>query len=244
VPRSLWIALLAAAAFAVILISRLPASWVVPRTGIVACASPDGSVWSGSCSALSVERFALGDLTWEVAPLRLLTGTLAAHVVLAHGPVNGSADVAYRRGGNVTLENFAADLALDPRQLPHLPPQLRGSVHTDLALVRFEHGRLADLKGRIEAHDLTQRTGHVTPLGSYAVTFPGGGGAEPVGTLVDLGGPLAVRATLRLTGQPGYVLEGEVAARADAAPELLSNLQFLGSPDPAGRRPFSIAGTL
>ncbi len=241
-PRSLWIALAAAAAFAVILVSRLPASWVVPRTGMLACSSADGSVWSGSCSGLTVEHFALGDLAWDAAPLRLFTGTLAAHVVLAHGPVTASADLAYGVGGSLKLRNLVADLKLDPRQLPHMPPQLRGSVHTDLALVRLEHGRLAELKGRIEAHDLTQRTGHVTPLGSYALTFPGGG-TEPVGTLVDLGGPLAVEGTLRLTNQPGYVLEGQVAARADAAPELVGNLQFLGSPDPSGRRPFSIAGT-
>jgi general secretion pathway protein N len=243
VPRPLWIALLAAAAFAVILLSRLPASWVVPRSGSVSCASPDGSVWSGSCGGLSIEGFALGDLTWDVAPLRLLSGTLAARVVLAHGPVTGSAEVAYGVGGSVSLRNLVADLKLDPRQIPHLPPQLRGSVHTDLALVHLEHGRLAELKGRIEAHDLTQRTGHVTPLGSYALSFPGGG-PEPVGTLVDLGGPLAVEGTLRLTNQPGYVLEGQVAARADAAPELVSDLEFLGTPDASGRRPFSIAGTL
>ncbi len=235
--------MLAAAAFAVILLSRLPASWVVPRSGIVACTTPDGSVWSGSCSGLSVERFALGDLSWDVAPLKLLAGTLAAHVVLAHGPVTGSADVAYGIGGSVSLRNLVADLKLDPRELPHVPPQLRGSVHTDLSLLRLEHGRLTELEGRIEAHDLTQRTGHVTPLGSYALTFPGGG-PEPLGTLTDLGGPLAVQGTLRLTSQPGYVLEGQVAARADAAPELVSDLQFLGSPDASGRRPFSIAGTL
>jgi hypothetical protein len=153
-----------------------------------------------------------------------------------------SADLAYGVGGSLSLRSLVADLKLDPRQIPHMPPQLRGSLHTDLALVRLEHGRLAELKGRIEAHDLTQRTGHVTPLGSYALTFPGGG-TEPVGDLTDLGGPLAVRGTLRLTNQPGYVLEGQVAARADAAPELVSNLQFLGTPDASGRRPFSIAGT-
>lgn len=239
--RPLWIALTAAAAFAVILVSRLPASWVVPRSGILACTSPDGTLWSGSCSGLSVDRMPFGDLSWSVAPLRLLTGTLAAHVV-ARGPVTGSADVAYGIGGSVSLRNVVTDFRLDPRQIPHLPPQLRGNVHTDLALVRLEHGRIAELKGRIEAHDLSQRTGHVTPLGNYALTFPGGG-TEPVGTLVDLGGPLAVRGTLRLTNQPGYVLEGQVAARADAAPELVGNLQFLGSPDTEGRRPFSIAGT-
>lgn len=239
--RPLWIALTAAAAFAVILVSRLPASWLVPRSGILACTSPDGTLWSGSCSGLSVDRMPFGDLSWGVAPLRLLTGTLAAHVV-ARGPVTGSADVAYGIGGSVSLRNVVTDFRLDPRQIPHLPPQLRGNVHTDLALVRLEHGRIAELKGRIEAHDLSQRTGHVTPLGNYALTFPGGG-TEPVGTLVDLGGPLAVRGTLRLTNQPGYVLEGQVAARADAAPELVGNLQFLGSPDTEGRRPFSIAGT-
>ena len=239
--RPLWIVLLAAAAFAVILLSRLPASWVVPRSGIVACASPDGTLWSGSCSGFSVERMPFGDLTWDLAPWRLLTGTLAAHVD-ARGPVSGRADVAYGIGGSVSIRNLVTDLKLDPRQIPHLPPQLRGSVHTDLALVRFEHGRIAELKGRIEAHDLSQRTGHVTPLGNYALTFPGGG-TEPVGTLVDLGGPLAVQGTLRLTNQPGYVLEGQVAPRADAAPELVDNLQFLGSPDSEGRRPFSIAGT-
>lgn len=241
--RPLGIALLAAAAFVVVLLSRLPASWVVPRSGSLACASPDGSVWSGSCGGFSIEHVALGDLSWDVAPLRLLAGTLAAHVVLAHGPVTGSADLALGMGRRMELHNVVADFPLDPRQIPHLPAQLRGRVHADLSLVRLAHGTLAELRGRIEAHDLTQRTGHVTPLGSYGLTFPGGG-AEPVGTLVDLGGPLAVQGTLRLTRQPGYVLQGTVAAREGAAPELVSALQFLGTPDALGRRPFSIASSL
>ena len=236
-------ALLAAAAFAVILLARLPASWVMPRTGGFACASPDGSVWSGSCNGLTIERLPFGDATWDVAPLRLLTGTLAAHVVLAHGAVTGSSDVAYGLGGRVAFRKLVADLKLDPRVIPHLPPQLRGNLHTDLALLELQHGALADVQGRIEARDLSRRTGRVTPLGSYALTFAGGS-AEPVGTLEDLGGPLAVRGTLRLTRQPGYVLEGTVAPREGASPELLGELQFLGSPDALGRRPFNIAGTL
>jgi len=243
VPPSARIALLAAAAFAVTILARLPARWVVPRTGTIACASVDGSIWSGSCSAVTLERLPFGDLAWELSPLKLLTGALAAHVVLAHGPLTGSADVTLRFGGRIDLRNLIADLPLDPRQVPHLPPRLRGALHTDLALARLEHGAVTELKGRIEAHDVTQRTGHVTPLGSYALTFPGGG-PEPVGTLVDLGGPLAVQGTLRLTRQPGYELEGTVAVRPDAPPELVSDLAYLGSPDALGRRPFNIAGTL
>ncbi|HLJ37164.1 MAG TPA: type II secretion system protein N [Steroidobacteraceae bacterium] len=241
--RPLWIALLAIAAFAIIVLTRLPASWVFPRSALFACAGIDGSVWSGSCNGLTVQHVEMGDLTWDVAPLRALTGTLAAHIELAHGAVSARSEVDLGFGGGVTLRNLVADLPLDPARVPRVPPQLRGTVHAELALVRLQHGDLTDLKGRIEAHDLLQRTGHVTPIGSYALSFPGGGG-DPVGTLQDLGGPLAVQGTLRLMHGPAYILEGEVAARADAAPELLSDLQFLGSPDATGRRPFSMAGTL
>lgn len=241
--RPLWITLLAAAAFAVIVLTRLPASWVFPHSPLFACASVEGSVWSGACAGLTVQHLELGDLSWDVAPLSLLRATLAAHVELAHGPVSAHSEVSLGLRGGVTLRDLVADLPLDPARVPRVPHQLRGTVHTNLALVRLEHGDLTQLQGRIEAHDLLQRTGHVTPIGSYALTFPGGEG-DPVGTLQDLGGPLAVQGTLRLMHGPAYILQGEVAARADAAPELLSDLQFLGSPDAAGRRAFNLTGTL
>lgn len=241
--RPIWIASLAVAAFAVIVLSRLPASWVFPHNPQFACANVEGSVWSGACAGLTVQHLELGDLSWDVAPLGFLRATLTAHVELVHGPVSARSDVALGLRGGVTLRNLVADLPLDPARVPRTPHQLRGTVHTDLALVRVEHGDLTGLKGRIEAHDLLQRTGHVTPIGSYALTFPGGDG-DPIGTLQDLGGPLAVQGTLRLMHGPAYILQGEVSARADATPELLNDLQFLGSPDAAGRRAFSLAGTL
>jgi hypothetical protein len=58
-----------------------------------------------------------------------------------------------------------------------------------------------------------------------------------------LGGPLAVAGTLRMTPEPGFVLEGTVASRANATPELARQLQMLGAPDAQGRRSFSIANT-
>jgi hypothetical protein len=82
----------------------------------------------------------------------------------------------------------------------------------------------------------------VTPLGSYAVSFPGGDG-EPVGQIKDLGGPLSLQGTLRFPRQGGYDLEGFVATRPEAAPELINNLRFLGSPDASGRRQFTMTGT-
>jgi general secretion pathway protein N len=234
--------LLAALTFAVIVLTRLPASWVVPSGGNASfrCASVDGSVWSGACSGMVVQRLALGDLTWELKPARLLAGALAAHVTLMHGPISARGDLALGLGNRLTLRNFTADLPIDAHALPQVPRNLSGTVHVDLALARIVNGAISELQGRLEARDLVDSHGRPTPLGNYALTFPG---SDLTGQLQDLGGPLAVTGTVRLTPGPGYAVDGLVAARPGAPPELLNNLLYLGSADAQGRRPFSMTGT-
>ena len=242
--RPLWIALLAAVAFVVIVLARMPAAWVVPARGPQwACASIDGSLWSGTCGGLKVSGTPFGDLSWDLHPLRLVAGRLAARLTLSHGPAEGAADVELTLlGQRVIMRNLTADLPLDPALLPSVPADLHGRAHAELALVELQHGIIRQLQGRIEARNLEERSGNNTALGSYSVSFPGGSG-EPVGTLRDLEGPLALEGTLRLTSAPGFELEGVIAARHGAPPELVNSLRFLGSPDATGRRPFSLSGT-
>jgi general secretion pathway protein N len=243
VRGSLWIALLAAAAFVAIVLARMPAAWVLPARGPQwACASVDGSLWGGICAGLTVSGTPLGDMSWELHPLRLLTGRLAAHLTLSHGPGDAAADVELTFGQRLTARNVLADLPLDPALLPSVPANLHGRAHLELALVEVQRGVIRQLQGRIEARNLEERSGNNTPLGSYSVSFPGGSG-DPVGTLRDLEGPLALEGTLRLTPAPGFELEGVIAARHGAPPELVNSLRFLGSPDATGRRPFSLSGT-
>jgi len=243
VRRSLWIALLAAAAFVAIVLARMPAAWVLPARGAQwACASIDGSLWGGICAGLTVSGTPLGDMSWELHPLRLLTGRLAAHLTLSHGPGDAAADVELTFGQRLTARNVLADLPLDPALLPSVPANLHGRAHLELALVEVQRGVIRQLQGRIDARNLEERSGNNTPLGSYSVSFPGGSG-DPVGTLRDLEGPLALEGTLRLTPAPGFELEGVIAARHGAPPELVNSLRFLGSPDATGRRPFSLSGT-
>lgn len=242
--RSPWIIVAALVGFAAILIARLPASWVIPSgpKAAAGCASLEGTLWSGACGGLRIEQQSLGDLSWELQPLRLLSGRLAARVVVTRAASHASADVELGLGGHWSARNLQSDLTLDPKLLPGLPATLHGTARIDLARVEFTHGALTQLQGRIEAHDLEDRSGNVTPLGSYVVTFPGGEG-EPVGQLHDLGGPLSVEGTLKLTRPGGYEVQGMLAPRPGAPPELLSNLRFLGSPDASGRRPFGWSGT-
>jgi hypothetical protein len=245
VRRGLWIGCATAVAFVVILVARLPAAWVIPSTGPNApCTAVDGSLWSGSCSGMTYARNPLGDVSWELRPLQLCLGRLAAHVSAVHAGAQASADVELTFGQRLTARRLVGDLPLDPNVIPGLPPTLSGRLHLDLALARLEHGVITQLVGRVELHDLVDASGNATALGSYVIEFPAGASGDPVGKLHDLEGPLAVQGTLRLTRQPGFELEGEVTARPGAPPELVNNIRFLGSPDALGRRPFAISGTL
>lgn len=264
--RAFWITLIAVVAFAAIVLARLPASWVIPSPpAATSCSAVDGTIWDGVCTSLTVNGKPMGDVVWQLHASRLLAGKIAAHVVLTKaagttgagglsaasmtGPfaapaIAVRADVETGLDKIITARNVVADLPLDPSIVPNMPPNVRGTVHADLASARIEKGIVTQLQGKIEAHDLEDRSGNVTKLGSYSLTFPPSSGAEPTGQLRDLGdGPLVVEGTLHLTREPGFELEGLVTPRPSAPPELQQTIQFLGSPDAQGRRPFSLAGT-
>jgi general secretion pathway protein N len=242
--RAIWITLLAVLAFAAIIIIRLPASWVLPAPpSAVACIEVDGTVWSGTCTGLTDHGQSIGDLSWQMHAVRLLAGKLNANVLLTRPSANVRAVVEVGLDKNVVARDVQADLSLDPTLLPQLPPDLRGTVHAEIALLVLDGRVIKTLQGQIEAHNLEVGTGGGSqPLGSYSLTFPGGSG-DPVGRLRDLGGPLAVEGSLRLTPEPGFDLQSLVAARPDAPEGLQREIQFLGSPDAQGRRPFAFAAS-
>ena len=243
--RTAGVIVLVIVAFAAIVLARLPASWLLPSGGTdFSCAGVDGSIWNGYCSDLRVRGAALGDLAWRLRPTRLFLGKLAAHVDLERPPTTSAqGDVEIGLGGTLLARNLTASLPLDPTLLPGVPPTLSGSLHLDLVIAQItQKGVVKRLEGRIEANDLVDRSGYVTPLGSFAVTFPGGT-PQPTGDVQDLGGPLAVTGKLVLTPQPGYELSGYVTPRASANQALVNTIEFLGSPDAQGRRQFALSGT-
>ena len=241
VRRTLWITVVAVVAFVVIVVARLPASWVVPAPPApFACSAVEGSIWSGSCSGLTVQGTKMGDLAWSVQALRLLSGKLSAHLVLtrANGSLHG--DFAIGLDRNLTIRNAQADFPLDRNTLlPATMRTLHGNARANIVFARVENGLITQLQGVIEVHDLEDRGRTVTPYGNYALTFPAGGASPPVGQLQDLGGPLAVQGTVKLMqGRAGFVAEGTVSPRPEAVSSLRNDLQLLGSPDAQGRRQF------
>lgn len=247
--RTIWLILCGVLVFAGIVIARLPASWALPgpKSG-VACADIDGTIWTGTCTGLTVQQQPVGDLSWDVHAGRLLSGKLNADIVITRptGSAQGNVEVGLNK--NISARDVKADLPLDRELAIALPPNLqslRGKIHAELAQVRVEGQALKAIQGVVEARDLTDGEGsNAQRWGSYSLTFPPSTSGDPTGQLRDLGGgPLAVEGTLRLTPEPGFDLEGLVTARPTASPELAKDIQFLGSPDAQGRRPFSLAAT-
>lgn len=240
--RTVWLIAFAVLVFAGFVIARLPAAWVLPgpKSGIT-CSDADGTVWNGTCTGLTFQQQPVGDLSWEIHPLRLLAGKINADVVLtgATGSAKGTVESGFDK--KIVARAVLLDLPLDAELASGLPPNLRGlrgKLHAELPYLRVDGQIIRAIEGVVEAHDLSDGP---QKWGSYSVTFPPPTAGVPVGQLKDLGsGPLAVEGSIKLTPAPGFDLEGLVAARPSAPPELVQDLRFLGSPDAQGRRPFSM----
>ena len=228
--------------FAGFVIARLPASWVMPdpKSGM-ACSEVDGSVWNGTCTGLTVQQQPVGDLSWEVHAMRLLSGKINADVVVTRptGSIRGNVESGFDK--KIVARDLLVDLPVDQELASAFPPNLRslrGKIHAQLAYLRVDGQIIRAIEGIVEVHDLSDGD---QKWGSYSVTFPPPTSGVPVGQLKDLGsGPLAVEGSLKLTPAPGFDLQGLVAARPSASADLVQNLRFLGSPDAQGRREFSL----
>ena len=243
--RTIWLIVFGVLVFAGFVVARLPASWVLPgpKSGM-SCTDADGTVWNGSCTGLVVQQQPLGDLAWEIHPLRMLAGKINADLVMTRPTGSIRANVESGFDKKIVARDVLADVPLDQELVSGLPPDLRGlrgQIHAQLAYLRVDGQIIRAIEGVIEIHDLVDGS---QKWGSYSVTFPPPTAGIPVGQLKDLGtGPLAVEGSLKLTPAPGFDLEGLVAARPSAPADLVQNLRVLGSPDAQGRRPFSMEST-
>jgi hypothetical protein len=237
--------------FVVVVIARWPAGALARQFPLpLACAAARGTVWRGTCDNATVSNVALGQLGWRLQFWPLLTGRVVATLQVRGTGVSLYTDVVARRDRSLQLRALHGEA-----QLAALAPILRaggvrvpdgfgGAARARVQELRVAaNGRIALVRGTLEIDALTQAAAP-TALGSWLLTFDGALSAEndPIGTLVDRGGPFDFRGTLRLTPAPGYVLEGALAPRAGVPPDVVNALRYMGGPDAAGRRPFGIEG--
>ena len=134
--------------FLCVLVLYLPASWFVSwLPAQVRCADLGGSVWHGECLGLTVQDARLGDATWNLSPLKAITGRLSGDVDVRGGSLTARSDIDLKLDGSGDLRNLSAQFPLDPAFVARFSPNYRG-----LVAARFAHLQLAALS---EAHAAT-----------------------------------------------------------------------------------------
>jgi general secretion pathway protein N len=237
---------LAIAGFVLALLATWPLRWLTPLLpDSLECAAPTGTVWAGQCAALRMGPNALGTTGWNLRATELLRGRVGGELRVQQPGLSLQGVVGIGPTGAVHARDLRGELELGYAFIERLAPNLRGRVVLDVAEVAFSDGWIRELQGGVDVTGLQQTYPQPLALGNYAIRFAGGVDDQGrlVGQLQDRGGPLDVRGTLALPAQRGYELSGSVLARPDAPPVLAQQIQFLGSPDAEGRRPFSQSET-
>ncbi|MEJ2601699.1 MAG: type II secretion system protein N [Gammaproteobacteria bacterium] len=222
--------------------ARLAVSWFAPAD--LRISGVEGTVWRGRAAAASAGGIYLAPLSWRFRPLALLGGRVGYHIDtgLPGGEVTG--DVAVTVTGAVRLADLEASLRLSDigRMLP--VAQAQGRLRANLERATFRDGWPTELVGTVSIEDLVYIPAGSNPIGSYRVEFLPRDDGDLRGVLSDGGGPLEVAGEIRLADERTYELRGQVRARPGAPNSLTNSLRFLGSPDQAGMREFSLAGRL
>ena len=242
--RTLRITILAILAFVIILLVRLPASWVkgfIPPA--ITCTDIAGTAWNGTCSGLAYNGAPVGNLDWELHPLALFRGKVAAYIDVTRGENFVRGDFEMGGDDRYVAHDLQAQLPLDPPLLPQLDAGYAGTISVNLASLTVEKNLVAAIEGQVQATSLYSKRDRLA-LGGYSATFPkAAAGAEPVGQLASLEGPVDFEGTLKLTRQPGWMIDGKVRTKPETPQNLVQQLAYLGAPDAQGFRPLSLEGT-
>lgn len=238
---------LGVAAFLVAMLVVLPARWVgglLPPT--VQCMQWGGTIWRGRCSQLTVrvpgqQPIMLEAASWRLHPLRLLRARLAADVALEDPRLEATGSLEVARSGLLQMRGVAARAQLDPQFPGGLPAGWRGRVQIEALDLDWQVDQLRGLQGDLRFFDLRDERGR--DVGSFQASFPAASAPPFTGNLTDLGGPLELQATVELTVDRNWSLNGTVKVRDGEDSGLRRYLEALGAPDAAGRYPLSATGT-
>lgn len=241
------------AAFIVFALATLPATIVTSRLARfgISAAGVSGSAWNGQAQVLQAGALNLGSATWKLHPLALFAARLQVDLQLTRPDGFARSAITLAPSGRTRFDQLTASVPLAALPSTVLPGGWTGTLNLKLAELTVERGWPVSATGTVEAVDLTGPARRPSRIGSFKVALPAPNRAatqeatpdELTGALSDMGGTLQIAGTLQLKRDRSYLIKGLVATRPDTPRDVADSLQFLGTPDAQGRRPFSLAGT-
>lgn len=247
-----WIAL-GAGAYLAFVLTAFPAGsalrWFAPRN--LVAVGVEGTLWNGRAATVSVGGLTIDQLRWNLRPLSLLIGRLAATVEgrVPDGFASGDVEATPSR---VTFRNLRGAAAL-PSLAAFLPVRgIRGQTSVALQSLELVDGWPTEIVGEVKVSGLEVTPfmpagggGGLLALGDYTATFTPTPNREIGALVIDNGGPLEVSGTVQLDATRSYTLDALIKPRPGAAQQLVDGLAIMtAEPDAEGRRRLTLTGSL
>jgi len=151
--KNFWISL-GVIVWVYIVVSNLPAIWAayaLTRGGDVAMSGVTGTAWNGRASLASIKIKGVdrpvGQLTWKLSPLSLLTLKLCAQVTTQMDNQDFDGYVCYRGKNNISLKKTNANFPAVVAQ-PFLPLAIDGHMSLNLENLNIENGQIKTIHGK------------------------------------------------------------------------------------------------
>ena len=221
--------------------ARLAYDWFAPPD--VQLSGVSGSVWNGSAREGRAAGAYVSDIRWKFRPAALLGGKLEFET--SSRPAFGTlqTDLAIAANGELSLRDLSGNVALGLVHPSFQQNGIRGDLQLNFSELALRDGMPSSATGDVSINDLLIPDLAPSVLGDYVATFETTGDSITA-TLNDTDGILDVDGTLTLNADRSYTLLGRVSAKATAPHSVVDQLQYLGSPDADGFRPFRFEGQL
>lgn len=214
--KKLWIGL-GVLFFFVFVLANIPATWgawVLTRGTGLAMSGVTGSVWSGKASLASLklnnQEHSLGQLSWELNPLALITRCAAVTTRLPMQQFDG--DICASSNGEIKVSN--ADISVPSTLLQaKIPVPIQGQFSAHIDELQLRGDTLLKLKGNFAWNGARVNTGaNWLDIGSYAAELSDNGNNGISAKFFQLTGPVEVNLQIELTAPSGGRVSGELAA--------------------------------
>jgi general secretion pathway protein N len=242
--RLVWLGLVA---FLLALITALPVRWIAGLLpGQVRCAAWSGTVWLGQCTGLTTVQQAgpaleIEVLRWKLHPVSLLRLSLKADFSVRTAQGSGSGVAELGSNGRIAVQDLAVNAVFDRRLATMLAEGWKGQLDARHLNVRMQGNTLQALSGEIDLRDFNDGQG--AAYGSYRLVFPPAAAPPFTGRITDTGGPFEVAATVTISADRRWLLDGLVSPRPETSPNLRAKLDLLAAPDANGRHRLQSEGS-
>jgi general secretion pathway protein N len=246
--RNLFMLLIVLLVIAGVVVATCPADYayrlVADRLGVLKLGGISGSLWTGHATSTQVFGQELGAVDWQLEAAPLLSGEVMTHVRLAGTDITASGILDRTSDGTISVRETTfrvpARFAAPALDIPSL--ELLGHIDGKLTEARLHGAWVQQASGTLLWNDAAVAGAAQAQLGAIEATFSSAPDGSISGVAHDLGGPLQLNGTFKVTAG-NFDADANLAAR-DGNPQVVEALRYIGEAQADGTSHLIIHGQL